>query len=262
MGKFHPASLLFRGDIRKQHSAISQSEFGNRLIELVGQKPLLTIPFAEDENCMIECVAFKIGIATRSAYMSSSLFNLVRGRNISRYVSMRIHGASAQIQSDTPEDTQRFTIQRVPKGTQISADFPAAMTVHLSIPTPLLVEHTEPLLVLANQPTAQVFKGTAVDVVRIELYLNASRGVKLGTFTAMDGDRPIAQAKMDDMFEAIAPEDEFLEEGSMGMGLGYALELSKRVYHALGLSFGVIFTHDLREGNGILLIGAKAIFRY
>jgi hypothetical protein len=189
--------------------------------------------------------------------MPPSIFDLFRVSNVSRYVSMRVHGTSAQVQSDTPENAERFTIQRVPQGTRIKADFPARLSVHLSIPTPLLVEHTEPLLVLANQPSPQVFKGTAVSVVRIELYLDA-RGLNLGlsTLRAMDGDRPIAQAKMDDL--PIITNDEYSEE-SLTQQNTYFLELNKRVYTALGLSFDVSFTDDRRD---ILVIGAKAIFLY
>jgi hypothetical protein len=191
-----------------------------------------------------------------------SLLDLFRVSRVSRYVSVRVHGTSAQIQLDEPPSGGEFIrIERLPTGTQISSNTPAHLSVHFSIPTPLLVEHTEPLFVLRNQPSAPVFKDSSISVVRIELYLNV-RPSRVGfrRLRAMDGDHTIAQ---DDTTElAVDPNvDEYSEEMPNILPM-YVLQLNKRVYTALGVSFEMFFTsaaNDFEHGQ-ILLVAAKAIF--
>lgn len=183
-------------------------------------------------------------------------------RSVSRYVSMRVHGTSAHVQPGPPPDhpDKISTIERVPGGTLISSNYPAAMSVHFAIPTNLAVERTESFLGLTTQPSAPVFKGTSVRVVRIEIYLTASHAA-FGTFKAMDGNRKLFQGNMNDLAILIPSDDEYIEESFPVQT--YTCDLNKRVYTGLGVSFEVSFTEAAfgdQEHTQILLVGAKAIF--
>jgi hypothetical protein len=190
----------------------------------------------------------------------STLFDVIGISRVSRYVSMRMHGTSAQIQSDTPPDNpdKKLSIERIPAGTLITSNFPAHMSVHFAIPTPLTVERTESFLGLATQLSAPVFKGASVRVVHIEIYLTASN-VALGTFKAMDGNRKIFQGSMDDLFTLIPSDDPYFEQ-SPGT---FICDLNQRVLTGLGVTFELGFTDAAfgdPEHSRVLLVGAKAIF--
>jgi hypothetical protein len=183
---------------------------------------------------------------------------------VSRHVSMRIHGTAAHVQPDSPPDIpEKFlSIERIPTGTLLSSNYPAHMSVHFAIPTPLTVERTESFLGLAIQPSAPapVFKGHSVRVVRIEIYVAASNAA-FGTFMAMDGDRNIFQRNMHpDLLVEIPPSHEYFEEPG---GAPYGCDLSRRVYRGLGVTFEMGFTRTTigyPQHSEILLVGAKAIF--
>jgi hypothetical protein len=198
-------------------------------------------------------------------FLERLIFGGVRG--VSRYVSMRIHGTSAQVQPDSPPDIpEKFlSIERISTGTLLSSNYPANMSVHFAIPTPLTVERTESFLGFAIRPgapapTAPVFKGTSVRVVRIEIYLDASAGdARFGTFMAMDGNRNIFQRNMDALDVLIPTSHEYFEEP----GGRYGCDLNRRVYTGLGVTFEMGFTRSsigYPEHSEILLVGAKAIF--
>lgn len=190
------------------------------------------------------------------------LFDVIGISRVTHYVSMRMHGTSAHIQPDSPPDhpDKKLVIERIPEGTLITSNYPAHMTVHFAIPTPLTVERTESFLGLATQVSAPVFKGASVRVGHIEIYLIASH-VAFGTFKAMDGNRKIFQRSMNDLTILIPSDDPYFEE-SLPLQT-FNCDLSQRILTGLGVSFEVGFTDAAfgdPEHSQLLLVGAKAIF--
>lgn len=189
-----------------------------------------------------------------------SLIDMITVSRLNRYTSMRVHGTSTHVQPDAPPDSPSkfLNVERRAEGTLISSNYPAHMSVHFSIPTPLTVERTESLFTLSglSQANTPVFKGSSVMVVRVQLFLNPG-GNKLGPFRVMDGNQTIAKGNMDDLFILIPSDDVYIEE-SFPMNT-YTLNLNKRVYTALGVTFELGFTSSF-DPSQLLLIGAKAIF--
>ncbi len=183
-----------------------------------------------------------------------------------RYTSMRVHGNSAHVQAEPPDDPvkKQLTIEHQRQGTLAYANYDAHMTAHFSIPTPLSVERTESILGFSVfQPkTEPVFKESSVWVDRVEIYLTASNAA-FGTFWAMDGHTTLFKGKVDpDLNGLISTSDTHYEEGLKSITT-YGVDIGKRVFSGLGLSFEMNFTQaDIgnADRNKILLIGAKAIF--
>ena len=171
---------------------------------------------------------------------------------------MRMHGTSAQVQSASQPDhpDKYLSIDRVPGGTQISGNFPARMSVHMAIPTPLSAERTESILGFAT-PRTQVFKDTSVSVLRIQVYVKGS--ASLGTFVAMDGNRKIFQDNMDDLYVLIPTNDEYYEGEPLSSVKTYTCDLSQRVHTGLGVTFDLGLTGF--DDQSVLVVGAKAIYR-
>lgn len=182
------------------------------------------------------------------------LFDLVFRPSVTRYVSMRMHGTSAQIQPD-PGSPAGLSVERVPEGTLITSKASAHMSVHFAIPTPVTTERTEGLLVLFNQKREPVFKGASVRVVHIEIYLTAFHA-NFRTFMAMDGNQKIFQADMGTLHTLIRPEDPYFEERPQTDM--FSCDLDQRVLTGLGVTFDLLFADN--PNPRVLLIGAKAIF--
>ena len=186
----------------------------------------------------------------------SAIFTAL-GRN-DHYVSMRVHGNSAQIDFDPPDlPNKSIAVRRVTQGTHITSNFQSNASAHFSIPTPLTVERNAAFTFFGDftRKPQPVFAGVSIWVVHIELYLNVSH-VTFGDFTAMDGNRVLQRVKMDDMFNLST--DEFDEDVSPLHCRVYQTSLDRRLYSGLGLTFGMGFT----EQSDITLIGAKAVFFY
>jgi hypothetical protein len=183
-----------------------------------------------------------------------------------RYTSMRVHGNSAHVQAEAPDNPElkRVTIEHQRQGTLASANYDAHMTAHFSIPTPLSAERTESILGFSVfQPkTEPVFKETSVWVDRVEIYLTASNA-NFSTFWAMDGNQTLFKGNMQaDLTVVLSAADTHYEEGLKSVTT-YGVDIGKRVYSGLGLSFEMNFTQAAigdADRSRILLIGAKAIF--
>jgi hypothetical protein len=188
-------------------------------------------------------------------------FDLVFRPSVTRYVSMRMHGTSAQIQPD-PGSPAGLSIERVPEGTLITSNSRAHMSVHFAIPTPLTTERTEGLLAVFNEKREPVFKGASVSVVHIEIYLNAV-SADFRTFTALDGNRKIFQADMDTLGPTgVLTDDPYFEELLPGAQMQkFGCDLDQRVLTVLtGLGVTFDFGFGDEPNRQVLLIGAKAVF--
>ncbi|WCM53506.1 hypothetical protein OH720_10990 [Pseudomonas sp. WJP1] len=183
-----------------------------------------------------------------------------------RYISMRVHGTSAHVQTEPPPDQpdkKIVKVERVPQGTLITANFPASMTIHFSIPTPLIIERTRSLFSFAQITTLRtstpVFEGTSISAVRIQLYLKTCNGI-FGELKIMDGDKVILNENMVNLNTLIPTNDEYNEEPLSQAS--FTIDINKRIYNALGVSFDANFSHAAfnSDNTEILLIGAKVIF--
>ncbi len=75
--------------------------------------------------------------------LGSSLVYAVT-RNV-RYASMRVHGVSALVEYDPPDlpDRKHVVVERLPQGTRVSSNYSPEVSLHFSIPTPLIVDRVE-----------------------------------------------------------------------------------------------------------------------
>jgi hypothetical protein len=168
-----------------------------------------------------------------------------------------VHHIQNHSQPDTPAKYVR--VIRRTSGTRVESNFPAQLSIHMSIPTPLTVDRTEPLLSFRTRSTPQVFESRSVHVERLQVFLKLTRA-SVGTFTAMDGNRKLVETEMPKLYKLIPSNDQYIED-SLPNVTAYTCDIGRKLVGALGFSFEVGMQSFGGEQSDVLVVGAKAIFR-
>ncbi|MED5815793.1 hypothetical protein VST63_25830 [Mycolicibacterium sp. 050232] len=173
---------------------------------------------------------------------------------------MRVHGTSAQIQYHSQPDTPAKYVRAVPRksGMRVESNFPAQLSIHMSVPTPLIVDRTEPLLSFGTRSKPQIFESRSVHVERLQVFLKLTRA-SVGTFTAMDGNRKLVETEMSKLYKLIPSDDQYIEDSLPAVTV-YTCDIDRKLLGALGFSFEVGM-QSFGEQSEILVVGAKAVFR-
>ncbi len=181
------------------------------------------------------------------------------------YVSMRVHGTSVHInRGDAPDTTLKtLNVERLGRGTRVSANWDFEITAHFSIPTPLEVLDTSiPLSVLTETrsqdvPPHFVFKGTSIWLRELVIDVDdpASR---IELLEVWDGGRRVFHTNVQSV--PLSPPSEYSEDPPPSVGGRHIIPIDRRLYSALGVTLTAAFTEVEPERNFVEFHAVKAIF--
>jgi hypothetical protein len=182
------------------------------------------------------------------------------------YVSMRVHGTSVHINRGNPPDSPAkvLNVERLGRGTRVSANWTFEVAAHFSIPTPLEVLDTSiPMSVLTETrshdvPPHYVFKGTSIWLQEVVFDVDDPSNL-IGLLEVWDGGRRVFHTNIQSV--PVAPASAYDEDRPpSGVGRRYIIPVERRLYSALGLTLTVGFKEIDPEHNFIEFHAAKAIF--
>lgn len=207
--------------------------------------------------------------------LGSSLVYAVT-RNV-RYASMQVHGVSALVEYDPPDlpDRKHVVVERLPQGTRVSSNYSPEVSLHFSIPTPLIVDRVE--LTFQRVPhqdpndfeVEHVFDGASVWVCRVAIAFVSNPGgstftmPKIGSIEVWDGGRRLFQHSDASSLVLIPAQlDAFRESPNPTSETVIEFELNKRVYSGLGVTLTIMLGAQLdhNEESSFLAHSAKAVF--
>lgn len=185
-----------------------------------------------------------------------------------RYVSMRVHGTSAHVQYDPPDSpVKQLIVERIPQGTMVTSNYTTGVSVHFSIPTPLIVDRVQSIVppVVDRDPNdrevAHVFDGASVWVHRVAIDLGTTKhDAIMGSIEVWDGGRRLFHAADASSLVLLAQQlDAFLESPNPTRRDVIEVELDKRVYSGLGVTLNIRLQAE-SDRNRFLVHTARAVF--